>query len=281
MATKAGSQATFSDTWIALAREASLAAEHMAIGVTALGRANYAQEAYYAQAFFALSVGFERAAKLALVVDHRVRIGAFPLNNEVRQYGHDIKTLLECLDRIAERLGPTEERLPHSTVHTAIIAILSDFAANVTRYYNLDFVTNASSPAGIDPLLQWSEQVVKPILDVHYKPHRKSRDERNASLTEAIFGEYGLVRHHSEAGQPINSTYEASKATAQANFAAPYVRTYVMQIVRFVARLLSSVGYEAEKRLLEDIPSLSEVFAIFGQEDLYFRRRKCWSIYKP
>ena len=54
-------------TWLALAREAGLAAEHIGIGATALGRANYAQEAYYAQAFFALSVGFERAAKLEII----------------------------------------------------------------------------------------------------------------------------------------------------------------------------------------------------------------------
>jgi len=58
------------ETWQALAREAGLAAEHLAIGISALGKANYAQHAYYGQAFFALTIGLERAAKLALVVDH-------------------------------------------------------------------------------------------------------------------------------------------------------------------------------------------------------------------
>jgi hypothetical protein len=49
--------------WQAIAHEASLAAEHIGIGATAIGKANYA-DAYYAQAFFALTTGFERASKL-------------------------------------------------------------------------------------------------------------------------------------------------------------------------------------------------------------------------
>ena len=49
--------------WYALQRESSLAAEHLASGVTALGKANYAQEYYLAQAFFALTIGLERCAK--------------------------------------------------------------------------------------------------------------------------------------------------------------------------------------------------------------------------
>ena len=46
----------------ALAREAGLAAEHLAAGVTSLGKANYAHKGIYFQAFFDLSIGFERAA---------------------------------------------------------------------------------------------------------------------------------------------------------------------------------------------------------------------------
>ena len=37
----------FDANWNALTREAGLASEHIAIGATALGRANYAQVAYY------------------------------------------------------------------------------------------------------------------------------------------------------------------------------------------------------------------------------------------
>jgi len=73
------------ENWIALAREAGLAAEHLAIGATALGKADFARHAHYAQAFFALSTGLERSTKLILVVDHAVEnSGAFPPNRDVR-----------------------------------------------------------------------------------------------------------------------------------------------------------------------------------------------------
>lgn len=38
-------------THIAIQREAALAAEHMAIGISAIGKANYAQTAYYFKRF--------------------------------------------------------------------------------------------------------------------------------------------------------------------------------------------------------------------------------------
>jgi hypothetical protein len=52
-----------------------------------------------------------------------------------------------------------------------------------------------------------------------------------------------------------------------------------MQIIRFLAFLLSDVGYAAHARSLSDVPHLSEFFAIFKNDDNYLRRRKRWSIY--
>ena len=49
---------------LALNREAGIAAELIASGVTLLGRASYARAGLYGQAFFNLSIGFERTAKL-------------------------------------------------------------------------------------------------------------------------------------------------------------------------------------------------------------------------
>jgi hypothetical protein len=41
----------------------------LASGATTIGKANYAQEAYYGQALFSLTTGIERSAKLAFVID--------------------------------------------------------------------------------------------------------------------------------------------------------------------------------------------------------------------
>ena len=81
--------------WQAISQEAAIAAEHLCIGSTALSKANYAKHAYYGQAFFSLSIGLERAAKLSLAIDHATtHDGAYPTNAQLRQYGHNLHALL-------------------------------------------------------------------------------------------------------------------------------------------------------------------------------------------
>lgn len=128
--------------WQALQREAGSAAQHLGLGATMLGSADYAQQASYTAAFFALSVGLERSCKLALVVDHVLTHGgSFPSNGDVKGYRHDLRKLLSDVEAIAARRGVTDARLPDSPIHRAIIDIIADFATNATRYYNIDLVT--------------------------------------------------------------------------------------------------------------------------------------------
>jgi hypothetical protein len=65
--------------WRAIQREAQLAAEQLALGTTLLGRANHAYPGLYSQAFFALSIGFERTGKLIFISDYAIgNGGTFP-----------------------------------------------------------------------------------------------------------------------------------------------------------------------------------------------------------
>lgn len=270
--------------WQALQREASMAAEQLAIGVTALGKTNYAQKVYYYQAFFALGIGLERAAKIALIVDYALdNGGAFPSNEKIRKYHHNLKELLELMDKIAERRGLSgdKNRLPRSAIHDGIIEILTDFANNVTRYYNLDLVTsNLREEKQDNPIRAWFHRVTLPILSAHYKPHHKKRHKQNANLMNQLIGGNTLVLHHAETGDVLNSVDKASMQTAIAEFANPYTRMYVMQVVRFVGLTLSELGYFAQRKQLSDIPYLDEIFAIYNNSDKYFKNRKTWSIYK-
>jgi hypothetical protein len=54
LTTEKGYGVTLGAQWQAVQREAQLAAEHAAYGVTVLGRANHAQTGLYTQAFFGL-----------------------------------------------------------------------------------------------------------------------------------------------------------------------------------------------------------------------------------
>ena len=276
---------TMDNRFQALQRECGLAAQHIGVGVTSLGKANYAQKAYYAQAFFALSIGFERSAKIALVVDHALsHAGEFPSGHTLKRFGHDLRKLLDTADAIglrrARRTAAVPDRLPRTSIHDAIIAVLNDFASNVTRYYNLDVLTwGAGARAEEDPVRVWHEQVTEPVLTKHWSPAARKRVERNAELADVLLGDIALVRHHSESGKELTTLGSASFETGRAEAAARHVRVYVLQIARFIFHLMWELTFTARANQLHHIPYMHEFFAIFNNEDAYFRRRKSWSIY--
>jgi hypothetical protein len=268
--------------WQAIAHEAGLAAEHIGIGATALGKASYAEPAYYAQAFFALTTGFERASKLVLVIDYALENrGDFPPNRVLRGYGHDLSALLNKVNEIAEG-RKLDTQLPSTDIHKGIMKVLSYFVNNVTRYYNLDYVTqNQRAKGKEDPVKSWFELVTIPILTKHQTQRQKNKIQRNSQLVDELIGSHAMVIHHAESGAELNTVYEASYQTGIVDFAKPYTRMYVLQIARFIGNVLSELGYAAYDARLDVIPHLSEFFAIFNNEDKYFLKRKTWSIYRP
>ncbi|HWC47867.1 MAG TPA: hypothetical protein VG448_03190 [Solirubrobacterales bacterium] len=264
----------------ALANEAGLAAEHLAVGATALGRANYAERAFYAQAFFALSVGLERSCKLILVVDHALREGDFPSNEQVRRYRHDLSSLLEAVDKVAKGLSlDADRRLPQTEIHKGIIGTLSNFADNLTRYYNLDLVTRA---AGVqereDPIAEWVAQVTQPVLAKHYRERHQRHHLANAYAMEQAAGPHMMVRFFTEDGKLIDSPGAMVLRSLETEFARRWERMYVLQLARFVGKVLSELGFRGNGR--GDIPYFSEFFALFGNSDAYLRGRKTWSIHR-
>jgi hypothetical protein len=268
------------EIWHALANEAGSSAEHLGLGVTSLSRANYAQKAYYTQSFFALSVGLERACKLILVADHAVTKGVFPSNAQVRRYGHKLTDLMDAADKVAEGLQVSdEERMPRSGIHDAVIETLSDFASNVTRYYNLDLVTGAKRIQGReDPIAEWWRRVTKPVLRQHYPQRSEDLHFANALAIENMAGQYMLVRFFAEDGALIDSPGAAAMRTAETEFARRWERMYVLQFARFVGGVLGKLGYQGAGS--EEIPYFSEFFGIFRNSDEYFRGRKTWSIHR-
>jgi hypothetical protein len=270
-------------TYHAIAREAGIAAEHLASGSTALGKANYAHEAYYGQAFFSLTIGIERSAKLAFVIDHALNnAGVFPTNDQLREYRHDLRKLLDQADAIAERRELTgDSRLPRTNIHDGIVGVLTDFANNITRYYNLDLITgDARTAQRSDPTKAWFQHVVKPVLEKHYTTGHQARHRRNAELLSVKTQDFTSAMHFSEQGDELNTVYAASLQTGAMEFAKPYVRMYVMQIARFLGNLLSELGYACYGSKIGEVPHLSEFFAIFNNSDRYFFGRKTWSIYR-
>jgi len=264
--------------FVALLNEAALAAEAVAFGATVLGRANYAQKGYYAQAFFSLSVGLERCGKLALALDHALDSGgSFPSKKTLMTYGHDLGKLLAKADATAKKWGFPAQR-PATAIHDGIVSTLSNFATNVTRYYNLEFIADPSATSQDSPAAAWYQKVSQPIVVAHYGTERRKKDEAKAQAVEAMTGAFTSVRFYSEEGDLINSVFEGSRRTAERDAVVPWERMYVMHFGRYFGSVLSDLADQARSAGLP-VPHLSEFFAIFNNDDSCFRGRKTWSIY--
>ena len=125
--------------WTALHRESQLIRHLLGSGVTS-GRANYADKAgEYYTAFFALSVGLERLAKLILVADFSIsNSGQFPVQSAIRTFGHEIHRLLTAVDKVAkDRSVKLSYQRPQNKICAAIVGCLDAFAdAKRGRYAN-------------------------------------------------------------------------------------------------------------------------------------------------
>ena len=268
--------------WKAVQREAQLAAEQIAAGVTALGRANHTQTGYYYQAFFGLSIGLERAGKLVFIADHAIKSGGgFPSNQQLRQIGHSITKLLLMCAGVGESLDPNRQfaERPITRIHKAIEEALSEFAER-TRYFNLDYVSGPHHVAR-DPIATWWEKVVGPILTEHYSPGLRARDERRWREVVALMSSESLVLHHDESGEQIADVETMANQGMQTRHARRWGRMYTLQIVRWLASILyelSNIG--AYQRRIQALLGLHEPFVMFLNSDEYLRRRKTWSIYR-
>jgi hypothetical protein len=171
-------------------------------------------------------------------------------------------------------------RLPRTMIHKGIIESLSEFA-DKSRYYNLNYLTENNTSAQFnDPLKVWFQKVIVPILRLHYKKRQKEKHIKNAQIIDSLLKDKAAICFHSEDGKLLDNAFDASMQTALTDFAKPFCRMYTMQIMRFLAFLVSDLAYDAMQKGLNDIPYLSDFFAIFKNDDSYFKRRKTWSIYK-
>ena len=271
----------FGEQWRAVQREAQLAAEQAALGVTMLGRANHAQTGYYTQAFFALSIGLERIGKLVFLADYVINSGgAFPTDQDLRGIGHDLSKLLPKCEDIGNNLKPDRDYAvrPHDPIHRGIEEGLSLFATRL-RYYNLNHLAGAAQ-AQQDPVALWWERVATPICDRHYTQRQRLEDATHAAVIENILGDRTLVNHGTEVGEPIDNLHVFFTHGRATRVAQKYGQLYTLQIVRWLSSMLSELAHTgAYQRRIEALLGLEEPFRMFLNDDKYLRGRKAWSIY--
>ena len=274
----------FSPEWHALGREAELAGEQLALGVMALGRANHAQQGLYTQAFFALSIGFERRGKLILVADHAIENHrSWLTDNELKTVGHDISALFAAAEAIALK-HPTDDSWtlrPTLPIHSAIVACLSEFAKS-TRYYNLAFLSSGKAARKSDPIESWWTEVGMRILEQHYSDRQRAKDAAQGKMMSALLAPHTHVIHHEEAGHTISSIEAMMVHSGATRVVQKYGRLYVMQLVRWFSMIMIKLAQKgAYEHRIEALLGLEEPFLMFCNEDRYLRERKTWSICRP
>jgi hypothetical protein len=265
----------------AVQREAQLAASEVAQGATVLRRANHAQPGLYAQAFFSLSIGLERMGKLVFLADHAIQHGGrFPNDEDLRAIGHDVKSLFAQCEATGAHLDqdrPFAAR-PSDPIHRAIEDVLSLFARKL-RYYNLNYLAG-SHEGQDDPIALWWEQIAVPICERYYSKRQREVDERDAKAMRAMFADAAIFLHAAEDGHPMTDIQELYTRGRATRVVQRYGQLYVLQITRWLASILFELSHQGGYvHCIQPLLGLHEPFAIFYNEDKYFRSRKTWSIY--
>ena len=270
--------------WQSLINEASLSAEHLALGSTMIGKADYTKSAYYDLAFFSLSIGMERTSKLILIIDYLIKNDFnFPKNDIVKEYRHNLKKLLNEVNEICRNYN-LNNRLPDTEIHKNIVEILTSFANNITRYYNFDYLTGGHSKINQRdyPIKEWFKLVMLPIWNEHQKEEAKKQKEAWEEAEKlATKCSFWPVVQYMESGLNAYTLYDICEHNKIIEFVQPYQRMYVMQIVRFLSvtfRKLEDKFWHNQSSL--NVPYLSEVFYIFDASDNYLKKTKTWSLYK-
>ncbi|MDR4467858.1 MAG: hypothetical protein MRJ68_06090 [Nitrospira sp.] len=273
---------TLSAEWLALQREAQLAAEQIATGVTILGRANHAQTGLYSQAFFGLSIGLERIGKLIVVANHAIQNnGNFPTDSDLRKIGHELRKLLSTCDLIGKAIKPegAYTSRPADHIHRGIEETLSEFATR-SRYYNLAYIAGGAGGQS-DPIGTWWENVAKPICDRHYPESQRRKDEAQAAFMGKLLDRHSMVIHHTEEGAEINDLGTFFARAGVTVVVQKYGRLYMLQIVRWLSSIITELSRRgAYEKRIEPLLGLDEPFWIFRGDDRSLLKRKTWSIYR-
>jgi hypothetical protein len=269
--------------WHSVRREAALIRHLVGSGVTALGRANYANKVgEYYTAFCGLSIGLERLAKLSLVVDYTITHGGkMPEQQVVRKFGHNLNGLASAVDAVAQKrqLALTFGR-PIGGISDKIVECLDHFAdARRGRYANFAALGEPNLSQD-EPIGKWWDEVAELILRQHYFGQAvQARVESRAQLIDAVISPFSLFRFTSEIGDRIDDVLSGSIRTGQTEIVQRFGRYYALTVVRWLAEVYSDLAYSATYD--HDIDAFFgswEYLQTYTVEDSFLRTRKVWPL---
>lgn len=269
--------------WHAIGREVALVRQLVGAGVTALGRANYADRiGEYYTAFFGLSVGFERLAKLIIVADYAIsHDGKLPKQQHVSRFGHRLIELMAFIDEISKKHNLSlRYGYPTEPISRRIVECLDSFAdAKKGRYAN--FVSLGDPNLGQnEPVRKWWDSVAEMILDKHYYGKEgQRRVESRAEMVHMVMSKDSMVLHTSENGDPLRDLFSASVRTGQTEFVQRYGRFYTLMVARWLSHVFDEIATVATyAHNCGAFFGAWEPLQTYTVEDRFLRTRKIWPL---
>jgi hypothetical protein len=270
--------------WQALARECKLVRQLLGSGVTALGKANYADgKGNYYLGFFGVSVGLERLAKLILVAEYSIKnTGSLPDEKVIRKFGHNIKALLNEVGRVEKANSLSiEYKKPADSISESVIECLDSFAdAQKGRYANFASLGDPDLKDQFEPIRRWWKDVADPILKAHFDgTARAKRVESNARIIGELLGSYSSVLHIGEDGSVIDNVQSASLRTGQTELVQTYGRFYTLRIARWMSDVFYELThYGCYSKNVACLFGHYEHFNTFRVGDSFLKSRKVWPL---
>jgi hypothetical protein len=246
-----------------------------------LGRADYATGlGEYYSAFFGLSIGLERLAKLVLVADYAIsNRGQMPPQAVVAKYGHKLVPLMDGVEAaVSKHAIKLDYTRPSNPICAKIVECLDHFAdAGRGRYVN--FATLRDPNLGNqEPILLWWDQVAHLILEEHFDERKQERAEVQANLIAQMMSP-AIVWQADEMGNPIRDVASGSIRSSQNNIAQQWGRYYALTIVRWLANAFSELASEAcYKHGVHAFFGVWEYLRTYALEDSLLRRYKIWPL---
>ncbi len=237
----------------------------------------------YYTAFFGLSVGLERLAKLILVTDHALsNNGQMPHQKVVSRFGHKLLDLMNAAEGVVPKRELTLAfQRPTNTVSVKIIGCLDSFAdASWGRYANFAALGDTDLGAVFEPIRKWWTEVGEPILQEHYYGKRAQVDvEAQAQQMHQCLSDSTYVFHVDESGHSIQDVFSASVRTGQTELVQQYGRYYTFTVVRWLAEVFLKLSRSA--CYVHDVDAFFGVWEYlesFTVGDNFLKTRKIWPL---
>lgn len=269
----------FAEPFFLLSREGFIVRSCLCSGLTEIRNANLDEKGRYYSGFFQLTIGLERMAKLAIILEYMVSNGlSVPASSSVRNYGHDLERLFATLKKITEKYEfPFLAEFDLAANVVELLLFFKKFALG-SRYANLDALAGGSPK--IDPLQEW-QGILAGIITKYISPGRVDKILAQASrLADSIRPHTSLYSFDLK-NRPLKLEEYLAVPTLFNN-AAKYVVLEITMILRPIIRLIGSLTRLAQQIDMDKgngilrIPYLEEFFFFLPEDRAYILRKKRW-----